>query len=145
MEREISRLAAAAAEKLLGKNQAEAAQMAAQQAEKDPLTQIQRAELQIKEREMALKEAEAKHKALLDMEKLKLDAQKTGANIALSEDRLDAEMQRDAANTAIRAAVQLDASARKERDKGAEIGLRAAEMALDRASQSNGGGTDGAA
>jgi hypothetical protein len=145
VEREISRLAAAAAEKLLGKNQAEAAQMAAKQAEKDPLTQIQRAELQIKERDMALKEAEAKHKALLDMEKLKLDAQKTGANIALSEERLDAEMQRDAANTAIRAAVQLDASARKERDKGAEIGLRAAEMALDRASQSNGGGTDGAA
>jgi len=127
MEREVSRLAAAAAEKLLQKNQAEAAQAAAQAAEQDPLTQIQRKELELKEREVALKEAEAKHEAMLDLERLKLDTAKVIGNVGLQEERLAADKERDGANLAARLATQLDQMASKERIEGAKIGLKAAE------------------
>ena len=127
VEREVSRLAAQAAGKLLGKNQAEAQAQAAAAAEKDPLTQIQRAELQIKEREMALKEAEAKHEALLDMEKLKLEAQKIAGNLSLGEERLESENARNAANVAARLATELDKGQRSDQQKGVDIGLRIAE------------------
>ena len=67
IEREVSRLAAEAAGKLLQKNQAEVAQQNAEQQAKDPLTQIQMKELELKEREVALKEAEAKHEAMREL------------------------------------------------------------------------------
>jgi len=127
IEREVSRLAAAAADKVLGKSQMEAQQQAAQQAEKDPLTQIQRKELEIKEREVALKEAEAKHDALVDLEKLKLEQAKAVSNASIQEDRLQADVQRDAANIAARLATQLDNRQSKERVEGAKIGLKVAE------------------
>ena len=127
MEREVSRLAAAAAGKLLQKNQAEAAQQAAEAAAKDPLTQIQRKELELKEREVALKESEAKHDAMLDVERLKLDQAKVVGNASLQEERLQADIERDGANLAARLATQLDQMASKERIEGAKIGLKAAE------------------
>ena len=67
-EAEISRLAAQAAQKLLGKNQAEAAEQEAEEAAKDPLTQIQQKELEIKEQELM-------HKMEMDKAKLQIDAQ----------------------------------------------------------------------
>ena len=127
LEREVSRLAAAAAEKLLGKNQAEAAQQQAQQQAKDPLTQIQMKELELKEREVAIKEAEAKHEALVDMERLKLDQAKLIGNAGLQEERLQADIKRDGANLAARIATQMDQMASKERVEGAKIGLKAAQ------------------
>ena len=75
IEREVSRLAAEAAGKLLQRNQAEVAQQNAEQQAKDPLTQIQMKELELKEREVALKETEAKHEAMVDLERLKLPSQ----------------------------------------------------------------------
>lgn len=127
IEREVSRLAAEAADKLLGKNAAEAQAQAAQQAEQDPLTQIQRKELELKEREVALKESEARHEALVDLEKLKLEQAKVVANTSLQEDRLEADVQRDAANIAARLATQLDNRQSKERIEGTKIGLKVAE------------------
>ena len=59
VEEQISRLAADAAQKLLGKNKAEAAQKAAEEQAKDPLTQIQ-------QRELAIKEQELMHKMQMD-------------------------------------------------------------------------------
>ncbi|HEY7821321.1 MAG TPA: hypothetical protein VIG24_00725, partial [Acidimicrobiia bacterium] len=131
VEREISRLAAAAAEKLLGKNKAEAAQEEAQKQAQNPLTQIQMKELELKEREVALKEAEAQHDAVLDMEKLKIEAQKIAGNLMLGEERLESENQRSAAQVAARLATQFDAEARKERGEGARIGLEAAKLLLE--------------
>ena len=56
MEVEVSRMMAAAASKLLQKDQAEAAQQQAMQAAQDPLVQMQQKELEIKEREVGIKE-----------------------------------------------------------------------------------------
>jgi hypothetical protein len=127
MEREVSRLAAAAAGKLLQKNQQEAAQQQAAQEAQNPLTQIQMKELELKEREVALKEAEAKHTALLDVERLKLDQAKVVGSLSIQEDRLEADKERDGANLAARLATQLGVTASKERIEGAKIGLKAAE------------------
>jgi phage host-nuclease inhibitor protein Gam len=127
VEREVSRLTAEAADKLLRQNQAEAAQMAAQQAERDPLTQIQRAELELEGRRVALEEAKAKHQALVDKEKLEIERLRTAGNIQVQEDRLEAENQRAAAQIGARLATQLDSRQSKERLKGAEIGLKVAE------------------
>jgi hypothetical protein len=127
MEREVSRLAAAAAAKLLQKNQAEAAQQAAEAEAQNPLTQIQMKELELKEREVALKEAEAQHDAMVDVERLKLDQARMVGNISLQEERLAADIERDGANLAARLATQLDQMASKERIEGAKIGIKAAE------------------
>lgn len=130
VEREVSRLAAAAAEKLLGKNQAEAAAAAAQKEAQNPLTQIQMKELELKEREVALKESEAKHDAILDMEKLKLEAQKVAGNLMLGEERLESENKRAAAQVGAKLAVELDKGQRQERQTGVDIGLRVAESMM---------------
>ena len=90
-------------------------------------------ELELKEREVALKEAEAQHDAIHDMEKLRIEAQKIASNIMLQEERMEFDTQRTAAQTAARIATQLDSEARKERMKGADIGLRAADMLLQEA------------
>jgi hypothetical protein len=138
VEREVSRLSALAADRLLQKNQSEAAQQAAQQAENDPLTQIQRAELQLEERRVALDEAKAKHQALVDKEKLEIERIRAAGNLQIQEDRLEAENQRTAAQIGARLATQLDSREAKERMKGAEIGLKVAENIVKGA----GNGTD---
>jgi hypothetical protein len=142
VEREVSRLAAEAADRLLGKNQAEAAQQAAQAAQNDPLTQIQRAELQLEERRVALEEAKAQHQALVDKEKLEIDRIRAAGNLQVQEDRLEAENQRAAAQIGARLATQLDAREGKERMKGAEIGLKVAENILKGAENGTNRGTE---
>ena len=142
VEREVSRLAAAAAEKLLGKNKADVAQEEAQKQAQNPLTQIQMKELELKEREVALKEAEAKHDAVLDMEKLKLEAQKVAGNLMMGEERLESENQRSAAQIGAKLAVDLDKGQRQERQKGVDIGLRVAEMMTEGTNDRAAGGTE---
>ncbi len=127
VELEVSRLAAQAAGRLLNKNKDEIAAKAREEAENDPLTHIQRTELQIKEREIKLKEDEAKHDAALDAEKLKLEAQKVLSNISLGSDRLEAETQRNAANIAARLATEAEHSDRADRHKSAELSLAIAQ------------------
>ena len=127
MEREVSRLAAAAAAKLLQKNQTEAAQQQAQQEAQDPLNVIQRKELEIKEREVALKEAEARHEALLDLEKLDLEKKTKLGNLGLQADRLRSEDKRAGAQIGARLATQLSVEQGKDRRDGAKIGLKVAE------------------
>ena len=114
-EVEISRLAAAAAEKLLGKNQAEAAQMQAQAQAQDPILQMQQAELQIKQQETQIKQ-----------QKMQIDA-------AAEADRLDIERERIAAQERI-AGLQVGAKvstdeaklAANERIAGLQVGARVA-------------------
>ena len=127
VEREVSRLAAAAADKLLRNNQAEAARQEMEKAEQDPLNQIQRAELELETRRVALEEAKAQHQALVDKEKLEIERLRTAGNLQIQDDRLEAENQRAAAQIGARLATQLDSRQAKERMKGAEIGLKVAE------------------
>jgi hypothetical protein len=100
----VSRLAAAAAQKLTQKNQAEAAQQQAQETAQDPIVQMQMQELEIKKGELELKKQkmaiEAAEKAdRLDLEQSRISAQKeiaglqVGAKIATDKANLSAKQQ----------------------------------------------------
>ena len=119
-EEQVSRLAAQAAQKLLGKNQAEAAQEEAQKQAQDPLTQIQ-------QRELAIKEQELQHKMQMDQAKLQLDAQSKIGNLELQTERLKSENKRAGAQIGARIATELDKEQRKDKREGAKIGLEIAK------------------
>jgi hypothetical protein len=98
VEIEISRMMAAAAGKLLQKDQAEAAQQQAQQAAQDPIVQMQQQELAIKAGELEVKK-----------QKLQIDA-------ATKADQLEIEKERIAAQKEI-AGMQVGAKAAKDRQE----------------------------
>ena len=118
-EEEISRLAADAAQKLLGKNQAEVAQQKAQEAAQDPLTQIQ-------QREIAIKEQELKHKMEMDRASLDLDATTKIGNLDLQAERIKSENKRAGASIGARIATELDKEQRKDKREGTKLGLEIA-------------------
>jgi hypothetical protein len=104
IEVEYSRMMAAAAQKLLQQNQAQAAQQQAQQQAQDPLVQMQQQELALKKEEVAIK----KNKVILDasakadqmeIERERIEAQKAiagmqvGAKSAKDKADLEAKME----------------------------------------------------
>jgi hypothetical protein len=89
-ELEISRLAAAAASKVLQESQQKAQQQQAQQQAQDPIVQMQQAELQLKGKEVAIKEND-----------LKIKQQKLLVDAAESKDKLDIERERIASQERI--------------------------------------------
>jgi exonuclease VII large subunit len=104
IELQISRLAAAAAQQLSQKKQAEAQAQQAQQMMQDPIIQMQQAELQLKAQElqqkaqkMALDAAEKQDR--IEIERERIAAQKeiaglqVGAKIATSKSDLDAKQE----------------------------------------------------
>jgi hypothetical protein len=104
LEVQISRLAAAGAQKLLARNQAEAAQQQAQQVAQDPIVQMQQAELALKQAELQRKstkdQLDAAAKAdQLEIEKQRIEAQKeiagmqVGAKTAKDKADLTAKME----------------------------------------------------
>ena len=115
VEIEISRLAAEAAGKLLGKNQAEIAQQQAMKQQQDPLTQIQ-------QRELALKEAEFAHRQQLDIAKLQSDAQAKMGNQELQKERLESEERREGARLGVKIATETDKARREDVKQGIELG-----------------------
>ena len=103
-EVQISRLAAAAAQQLTQKNQAQAAQQKAQQMQQDPLVQMQQQELQLKAQEIQIKQkkllTDASEKAdRLGIERERLAVQEriagmnVGAKIATDKANLSAKQQ----------------------------------------------------
>jgi hypothetical protein len=82
-ELEISRLAAAAASKVLQESMQKAQQQKNEQQAQDPIVQMQQAELQIKGKEVAIKEGD-----------LKIKQQKVLVDAAVEKDRLDIEKER---------------------------------------------------
>jgi len=104
-EVQISRLAAAAAQQVLQKNQAAVAQEQAQQAAQDPIVQMQQAELQIKQQETEIKK-----------QKLLIDA-------AAKKDQIDVERERIAAQKEI-AGAQIGAKVGAEKAKQQAEGMR---------------------
>jgi hypothetical protein len=96
IEIQISQMMAMAAQKLLQKDQAEAAQQQAQQAAQDPIVQMQQQELQIKQGELELKK-----------QKLSIDA-------AAKADQLHIEKERIASQKEI-AGMQVGAKSAKDR------------------------------
>ena len=105
VEVQLSRLAKEAAEKVLQKDKAEAAQKQAQQQQQDPLTQIQ-------QRELAIKEQELQHKMQMDSAKLQLDAAK-----------LQTSQKVEGAKIGAKIATELDKEQRKDKREGTKLGL----------------------
>ena len=119
LEVQISRLAAAAAQQLLQKNQAEAAQQQAQQQAQDPIVQMQMQELEIKKGELALKE-----------KKLMLDAVDKADRIELEEKRIAS--QEEIAGLQVGAKVATDKAGRESKDllDSLRLGIDVAREAL---------------
>jgi hypothetical protein len=106
VELEISRLAAAAAQKVLQNSQAQAAQEQAKQAAQDPIVQMQQQELQIKAQEAQIKQQKlvvdaAAKSEQLDIERERIAAQEriaglqVGARVATDKAKLSAKEQAD--------------------------------------------------
>ena len=104
MEVEISRMMALAAQKLLTKDQAEAAQKQAQQAAQDPIVQMQQQELMLKQKEVEIKEKKLAMDATaeadrIELELARIEAQKeiagmqVGAKVAAEKAKFEGEMQ----------------------------------------------------
>jgi hypothetical protein len=98
VEVELSRLTAAAAQKLLQKDQAEVQQQQAQQQQQDPLIQMQQQELQLKAQDLQIK------------------AQKTQADIAIEQQRLELEKEKLASQERLEGA-KLGAKATYDKQK----------------------------
>ena len=120
-EVEVSRLAAMAAQQLLQKNQAEAAQQQAQ----DPIVQMQQMELQLKQAELELKKQQLQVNAAekadrLDVERERIASQKeiaglnVGAKVATDKARLSSQEQLEG----LRVGVQVAREAMMEETAG---------------------------
>jgi hypothetical protein len=98
VEVELSRLTAAAAQKLLQKDQSEVQQQQAQQQQQDPLIQMQQQELQLKAQDLQIK------------------AQKTQADISIEQQRLELEKEKIASHERLEGA-KLGAKATHDKQK----------------------------
>ena len=125
-ELQISRLAAAAAQKVLQQGQAKAAQQAAQQAAQDPVMQMQLKELEIKKQEVAIKEKKLAIDAATDVDKLKLERE-----------RLESQERIAGLNAGAKVATAKETLSSKEKLEGLRIGVEVAKEASQQAHQSN--------
>ena len=89
MEVQISRLAAAAAQKVLQNSKSQAAQVQAEQAQQDPIVQMQQQELQIKQQEVQI----AQQDQALKAQRLQMDAIAAADKQDLEEKRLEFDIQ----------------------------------------------------
>jgi len=123
MEVEVSRMMAAAASKLLQKDQAEAAQQQAQQAAQDPIVQMQQKELELKEREVGIKEQKLQVDAAMEAQRLELEKARiagqqeaaglqVSAKTTLARNELEAKMQLEGVKLGMQNAENLRAAQR---------------------------------
>jgi hypothetical protein len=122
MEQEISRMMAAAAIKLLQKDQGEAQAQQAQQAAQDPIVQMQQQELQIKAQEVEIK----KQKLLIDgaekQDRIRIEEERIAAQKEIAGMQLGAKVGKDKAELEARQTME---GARM----GAEVARTTAQMA----------------
>ena len=123
MEVEISRLAAAGAQKLLQANQAMIAQQKAQQAAQDPIVQMQQAELQIKAAEQQRKAAKDQMDAQLKMSQQQIEQQRIAQQAEIEGAKLGAQIARERTQQEFEEATR----AADQEIKGFEIGMSLAE------------------
>jgi hypothetical protein len=98
IEVEMSRMMAAAASKLLQKNQAEAAQMQAQQTAQDPIVQMQQAELQIKMQELELKKQKLAMESAEKADKIRIEEERIAAQKEIAGMQVGAKSAKDKAD-----------------------------------------------
>ena len=135
MEVEVSRMMAAAAQKLLQKDQAEMAQQQAQQASQDPIVMMQQQELQLKAKEVAIKEKKlaidsAAKADQLEIEKSRIEAQKEIAGMQVGADvqKTKATLEAKAELEGLRAGI--DISKNK-----AQVGVQQAQVNVQRSNK----------
>lgn len=117
----ISRLAAQAAQQLLQKNQAEAAQQQAQQMAQDPLVQMQMQELQIKQGELELKK-----------QKLQIDAAEKNDRLELEQMRIESQEEIAGLNVGAKLATSKGQMEAKQEAEGLRMGIELAREAFQR-------------
>jgi hypothetical protein len=121
MEVEVSRMMAAAASKLVQKDQAEAAQQQAMQAAMDPIVQMQQAELQLKAQELQLKQQKLVVEATEKADRIRIEEERIAAQKEIAGMQVGAKSAKDKAD--------LDARMELEGVKvGAQIAREQAEM-----------------
>jgi hypothetical protein len=120
VEIEISRLAAQAAAKLLGKNQTEAQQQQAQQQAQDPIIQMQQMELQLRQQELQLK-----------AQQIQMEAQNKQTELQLEAQLKQAELQRKQQEMQIMAATKADELDLRKQEMANRTQLDAARLGVD--------------
>lgn len=95
IEIEVSRMLAAAADKLLMKSQAEVQQQQAMQAAQDPIVQMQQAELQLKAKEIELKEKKIAADAAADADRIEVEMARIEAQKEIAGLNVGAKAARD--------------------------------------------------
>ena len=126
MEVEISRLAAAGAQKLLQANQAMIAQQKAQQAAQDPVVQMQQQELQIKAAEVQRKAQKDQMDAQLKQSQLLTEQARVAQQAEIEGAKLGAQVARERTQQEFDEATQaVDAQI-----KGVELGLKMGEKMM---------------
>lgn len=117
-EVEISRLAAAAANQVLNKNKAEAAQQQAQQTAQDPIVQMQQQELQIKQQETEIKKQKLALDSAAKMDQLEIEKERIAAQERIAGLQVGAKIATDKANLSA-----------KQQEAGLRIGVDVARSA----------------
>jgi len=119
-ELEISRLAAAAAQQVLQKNQAQAAQEQAQQTMQDPIVQMQMQELQIKQQEAQTKQQKLALDSAAKMDQLEIERERIAAQERIAGLQVGAKIATDKANLSA-----------KQQEAGLRIGVDVARQAAE--------------
>jgi hypothetical protein len=124
MEVEMSRIAAQASSVVLGQSQQEVAAQQAQQAQNDPVVQMQQQELQIKQ-------AEQQRKQQKDI----LDAAAKADQLNVERERIQVQAQTDGARIGLEAAKAKNQQQVDETKQGIELGLKMGEAMSQQAQQ----------
>lgn len=117
----ISRLAAAAGQQLLQKNQAEAQQQQNQQMQQDPIVQMQMQELEIKKGELELKR-----------QKLQIDAAEKNDRLELEQMRIESQEEIAGLNVGAKLATSKQQLEAKQEAEGLRMGIEVAREAFQR-------------
>lgn len=117
----ISRLAAAAAQQLLQKNQAEAQQQQNQKMQQDPIVQMQQQELEIKKGELELKR-----------QKMQIDAAEKNDRLELEMARIESQEEIAGLQIGAKLATSKGTLEAKQEEEGLRLGIEIAREALQR-------------
>jgi hypothetical protein len=117
----VSRLAAAAGQQLLQKNQAEAQQQQNQQMQQDPIVQMQMQELEIKKGELELKR-----------QKLQIDAAEKNDRLELEQMRIESQEEIAGLNVGAKLATSKQQMEAKQEAEGLRMGIEVAREAFQR-------------
>jgi len=126
VELQISRLAAAAAQQLLQKNQSEAQAQQNQQAAQDPIVQMQQQELEIKKGELELKKQKMQVDAAEKQDRLELEEKRIAAQAEIAGMQVGAKMATDKANLSA-----------KQQEAGLRMGIEVARNQMENVRQLN--------